>query len=138
MTWLYAPSDRGALCDVAKLAAALRSGEIPGPFLDGEAAGVTLGAVGRVTLLAPVDLGLPPSPRRFVLARGTFRLCLAEVMTDGADLVAAAALLEALATLRAREPEREVVGWLLAPRVSDEARAALARGGAVATSTERS
>lgn len=135
MAWLYAPSERRALGDVAKLAAALRSGAIDGRFLDGGGADVTLGTVGRVTLLAPADLGLPSSERRFVLGRGTDALCLAEVIAGDADREVAERLLAAVESLRAREPGRKVVGWLVAARVAVDAAALLASAGAAATST---
>jgi hypothetical protein len=136
--WLYAPEERRALGDVAKLAAALRSGAIAGGFLDGEAVDVALGTVGRVTLLAPADLGLSSEKdraRRFVLARGTDRYCLAEVVAGEADRTIAQRLVDAGRTLAAQPGARPVCVWLVAERVSDEARTLLAEANGVATST---
>lgn len=137
MAWLYAPSSRAALGDLAKLAAALRGGTIPAEFLDGGAAEVPLGKVGRVTLLGAADLAVLPAERRFVLARGTDRWCLAEVLPGAAGPADAERLLEAVAQARARDDgeARPIVGWLVAERVDEPARQALAAAGAVATST---
>ncbi len=137
MAWLYAPEERRALGDPAKLAAALRAGAVAAQFLDGDAESVPLGTVGRVTLLAPADLGLPPGDaRRFVLARGTDRLCLAELVAGEASPAHAERLIAAAAALAARE-QRPVVAWLVAARVTDAARALLSAAHAVATSTDR-
>jgi hypothetical protein len=137
MAWLYAPSSRAALGDLAKLAAALRGGTIPGGFLDGGAGDQALGRVGRVTLLGAADLGVLPADRRFVLARGTDRWCLGEVVAGAAGIEHAARLIEAVARARAQPggEERPIVGWLIAERVDEAALGALTAAGALATST---
>jgi len=134
MAWLYQPSERQALGDVAKLAVALRLGRVPAEFLDEGFAEVTLGTVGRVLLLSPAELGLPALGRRFALARGTTRLCLAEIVATPAGDEAARDHLAAVEAQRQRSEGRAVVGWLLAPTVTASARALLLHAGAVATS----
>jgi len=131
--WLFAPDEKRALADVARLAAALRSGEVASRFLDGGAPAIPLGAVARVTLLAPADLNLADDARRFVLARGTSRLCLAEVLDGDATPAEAERLLAAAAALSAREG-RPVCAWLVARTVSADARALLIDRGGAATS----
>ena len=141
MAWLYQPTDRQALHDVAKLAVTLRQGRVPSEFLDEGFEEVALGTVGRVLLMAPAELGLPASsPRRFALARGTSRLCLAEIVAGEAGESAARLHLEAVEAAGRQKAEsgaspRPVCGWLIAERIDEAARAVLRTGGAVATST---
>src|SRR6185369_3126546 len=128
MAWLYQPSDRRALGDVAKLAVTLRQGKVPAEFLDEGFEEVQLGTVGRVLLMAPTEVGLPPSQRRFALARGTSQLCLAEIVAGAAGEAEARAHLEAVAAMaRAKSegggPAKKVVGWLIATRLDDAGRA---------------
>lgn len=148
MAWLYQPTDRRALGDVAKLAVTLRQGRIPGEFLDEGFAEVALGAVGRVLLMAAAELGLDAaSPRRFALARGTDRLCLAEIVAGRADEAEARAHLEAVAMAwrlrgqRGGEAEAaaaiRITGWLIAEELSVAGAAVLRGAGAVGTSTTR-
>lgn len=134
--WLYQPTEKRALGDVAKLAVTLRTGTVPVEFLDEGFAAVELGKVGRCLLTAPGDLGLPPSERRFVLARGTDRLCLAEIVAAVAGEAEARAHLEAVARQAEQAEGKPVVGWLIAAQVTDEARAILREAGSLATSTK--
>jgi hypothetical protein len=133
--WLHAPTEKRALGDPAKLAVALRGGAIPAALVDGGVADVSLGFVGRVTLLAPADLGLPASARTLALARGSDAWCLAEIVATG-DRAAAEALLGAIAALVAGEGARRVVPWLVALHVADDARALVEAAGGAVTSTE--
>jgi hypothetical protein len=133
--WLFEPKEKRVLGDVAKLAVTLRSGRVPAEFLDAGFEGVALGTVGRCVLTAPGDLGLPPSERRFVLGRGTDALCLAEIVSGEADAAATRAHLEAVERQRARSDGKRVVGWLIAERIGDEARAILQAAGALGSST---
>lgn len=119
---LYAPVARAALADVAKLAALLRGGAVPADFFDEAAAELPLGQVGRVLLLAPTDLGLPPSTRRLVLARGSDRHLLAEVIAGPVDEPEVEAFAAALAAAALRHPGRPLRGWLLGHRFSEGAR----------------
>jgi len=136
--WLFQPEDRAALGDVAKLAVTMRgAGRVPAEFLDEGFAPVELGKVGRCLLTAPGDLGLPPSARRFVLARGTERLCLAEIVPGVAGEAEARAHLDAVARQAERSDGKPVVGWLIAERIADEARALVRDAGHLATSTGR-
>jgi hypothetical protein len=137
-TWLYQPQsgDKQALGDVAKVAVTLRAGKVPREFLDAGFDEAPLGTVGRCLLTAPADLGLPPSERRFVLARGTSRLCLAEIVAGAASEPEARAHLDAVDRQRARSDGKPVVGWLIAERVDEPARALLRAAGALATSTK--
>ena len=135
MAWLYQPKEKQALADVAKLAVTLRSGSIPAPFLDEGFDEVPLGTVGRVQLLAPGDLGLPQSTRKFALARGTSQLCLAEIVPGEANADTARDHLDAVERQRARSDGKKVVGWLIAAHVTEEARALLRAAGSVASST---
>jgi hypothetical protein len=133
--WLFEPKEKRALGDVAKLAVTMRTGRVPVEFLDPGFAGVELGKVGRCVLTAPSDLGLPPSERRFVLARGTDRLCLAEIVAGAAGEAEAARHLEAVARQAERADGKPVVGWLIADELDEAARALLASAGCVASST---
>ena len=135
MPWLYPPKEKQSLADVAKLAVTLRAGAIPVAFLDEGFAEVPLGSVGRVQLLAPGDLGLPSSSRKFALARGTSQLCLAEIVQGEAGVEAARDHLDAVARQREKSEGKKVVGWLIAERVTAPARALLAAEHAVASST---
>ena len=135
MPWLYQPKEKQALGDVAKLAVTLRAGAIPGSFVDEGFAEVPLGTVGRVLLMAPSEIGLPPSTRKFALARGTSQLCLAEIVAGEAGEAEARAHLDAVERQRERSEGKKVVGWLIAERVTDEAKALLVAAGSVASST---
>jgi hypothetical protein len=134
-TWLYQPEEKQSLGDVAKVAVTLRSGTVPGAFLDEGCAEAALGTVGRCMLLAPGDLGLPPSERKFVLARGTSQLCLAEIVPGEAGENEARAHLDAVERQRARSEGKKVVGWLIAARISEDARTLLAAAASLFTST---
>ena len=140
MAWLYQPKDRRALGDVAKLAVTLRQGKVPVEFLDDGFEEVQLGNVGRVLLMAPTEIGLPPSERKFALARGTSRLCLAEIVAGVAGDNEARAHLDAMAAMARMKgegggPVKQVIGWLIAEHIDDAGRALLHAGGAVGTST---
>lgn len=137
MAWLYQPSERRALHDVAKLAVTLRDGRVPGPFLDPGFDEVSLGTVGRVLLMAPAELGLDPSsPRRFALARGTERLCLAEILPGRAGEEEARLHVAAVqAAARLRGGAVEIVGWLIAEALDGRASELLRAAGALGTST---
>ena len=135
MSWLYQPKEKAALGDVAKLAVTLRAGAIPAVFVDEGFTEVPLGTVGRVLLMAPTEIGLPPSTRKFALARGTSQLCLAEIVPGEAGEPEALAHLDAVERQRLRSEGKKVVGWLIAERVTDEAKTHLRNAGSVATST---
>lgn len=135
MAWLYQPKDKQSLGDIAKLAVTLRAGAVPQVFLDEGFAEAALGTVGRVLLMAPAELGLPPSERKLALARGTSQLCLAEIVPGPAGEAEARAHLDAVERQRKKSEGKRVVGWLIAERISDEARAILSEAGALATST---
>ena len=134
--WLYQPSDKKVLGDVAKLAVTLRTGKVPALFLDAGFDEIPLGTVGRALMLAPGDLGLPPSERRFVLARGTSQLCLAEIVPGTAGEAEARAHLDAVDRQRERSEGKAVVGWMIADHVTLEAREIVRAGGSAVTSTK--
>jgi hypothetical protein len=133
--WLYQPKEKQLLGDVAKVAVTMRAGLVPGPFLDEGFPETVLGTVGRCLLVGPGDLGLPASQRRFVLARGTTRLCLAEVVDGDAGEEPARMHLDAVERQRERAEGKAVVGWLIAASVDERARTILREADALATST---